>query len=49
MTAAVLVPAAMGVALAVLSGWMHVRGRGGDGWAVIAFCLIVTSCSRSAP
>lgn len=47
MTAAALVPGILGLGLAFLSGWMHVRGRGGDGWAVIAFCLIVTSCRNA--
>ena len=37
----------LGLGLAVVSAWLAVKGRDGSGWALVAFCLIVTSCSRA--
>ena len=38
----------LGILVAAISAWLHVNGKDGSGWAVLATCLIVTSCMRSA-
>jgi len=40
---------AMGIAVLLVSAWLSVKGEDGDGWALLAFLLIVTSCSASPP
>jgi len=42
-----IVTGAMGVALATLSVWMHIKGKDGSGWGFVAVCLIITSCSSA--
>lgn len=42
-----VITGAVGVGLAAVSAWMHIRGRDGSGWGLVAFCCIVTSCSKS--
>lgn len=44
-----VIAGALGLGVAGLACWLHVRGRDGSGWGLLAFCLIVTSCMRSAP
>jgi len=46
MTGPVLI-GAMGVTLAGLSAYLHVRGHDGGGWGIVALMLIVTSCSHA--
>jgi len=41
------VAGALGLGIATISAWLHIRGKDGSGWALVAFLLIVTSCSRS--
>ena len=38
---------AVGVSLVAISAWLHVKGKGGDGWAVVAFFLIIASCQKA--
>lgn len=45
MTGAIII-ACMGVSIAGISAWLHVRGRDGSGWGFVAFCLIVTLAQR---
>lgn len=40
---------ALGLGVAALSAWLTIRGRDGSGWAILAFFLIVTSCSHATP
>lgn len=37
----------LGLGLAAISAWLHVKGKDGGGWAVLAFLLIVASCWRA--
>lgn len=39
----------LGLGVAGISAWLHVRGRDGSGWGIVAFFLIVTSCSHATP
>lgn len=49
MTAAHISAAILGavaVGLAAVSAWLAVRGKGGDGWALLAFLCLLQSCSK---
>jgi hypothetical protein len=37
----------LGLGLAVLSAWLHIKNKDGSGWGLMAFILIVTSCSKA--
>ena len=38
----------MGVGIAAVSAYLHVNGKDGAGWGIVAFILIVTSCSNAS-
>jgi hypothetical protein len=38
---------ATGAVIAGISAWMHVNGKDGSGWGIVAFFLIVGGCSQS--
>ncbi|MES9841243.1 MAG: hypothetical protein ABW134_11875 [Candidatus Thiodiazotropha endolucinida] len=35
-----------GVGTAAVSAWLHINDKDGDGWALMAFFLIIASCSQ---
>lgn len=39
----------LGVAVLAVSAWLDINRRDGSGWAFVALCLIVTSCSQATP
>lgn len=40
---------AIGVAIAAISAWLRINNKDGSGWAILAFCLLVTSCQQITP
>jgi hypothetical protein len=41
-----LVLGVIGCVIAGISAWLHIRGKDGSGWALMAFCFLVTSCQQ---
>jgi hypothetical protein len=42
-----IVLAVVGCMLAGISAWVHINDRDGSGWALLAFCFLVTSCQQA--
>jgi hypothetical protein len=36
----------LGLLLATLAAWMHINGKDGSGWGLLAFCMFVASCNQ---
>ncbi len=41
-----LVLGGVGVAIAILSIWLHINNKDGSGWAVLAVLLLLSSCGQ---
>lgn len=37
----------IGGIIAAISAWLHINGKDGSGWGVVAFFLIVGGCSQT--
>lgn len=36
----------IGLGIAALSIWMHIKGKDGSGWGLLAFCFFLASCEQ---
>jgi hypothetical protein len=43
-----VVAGVLGLGVATLSAWLHVRGKDGSGWGFVALCLIIHSCTAAS-
>lgn len=42
-----IITGVLGLGLAAISAWLAINNKDGSGWGLLAFLLIVTSCSAS--
>jgi len=42
-----IITGVLGLGVAAISAWMHIRNKDGSGWGLMAFILIVTSCTHA--
>ena len=42
-----IISGVLGLGVLGFSVWLHINNKDGSGWGMMAFCLLVVSCSRS--